>query len=169
MKVIKWLDDHMEEALLVVFLVIICTLMMINVVLRYVFHSGILWGDEFCRQCFIATAFLGAGYCIKKKVLMRLDALQKALPSVASACLEILVDLIMAAAFFYLAVGGWAVVGKAFKNVTKTVIMRMPMYVTYSVVFACYIIATLRAIQKFIEDIIAMIKGRKSRKEGENA
>lgn len=160
-KFLKWLDESFEETLLVLLLVVIIVAMMVHVILRYVFSSGLIWADELCRQCFIATAFIGSGYCIKKKILMRLDSIQKALPYTIRCCMEILVDVIMAAAFLYLTIGGYTVIVKAIKAGTRTVIMQIPMSAVYTVVFIGYILGIVRSVQKVIEDIALMVKDKK--------
>ncbi len=66
MKVLKWLDEHLEEALLVVFLVVMCLLTGFQVFMRKVLNSSLTWSEELNRFCYIWSGFLSIGYCIKK-------------------------------------------------------------------------------------------------------
>ena len=49
MKVLKWLDEHLEEALLVVFLVVMCLLTGFQVFMRQVLTSSRTWSEELNR------------------------------------------------------------------------------------------------------------------------
>lgn len=164
-KFLKWMDEHFEETILVIFLIIICVLMMLQVILRYVFRSGIIWTDEVCRLCFVATAFLGISYSIRKGVLMRFDSVQKVLPKIGQLILELLVDAVMLVSFAWFSYNNWIVVTKTIKAQTKTVILRWPYYIVYAVIFVCFILATLRALQKLIKDIRGGMKNNKEQEE----
>ena len=62
MGIIRWLDRHLEEVLLSIFLIILITLTSVNVVLRYIFNSGLTWSDEVCKYCLIFSGFISIGY-----------------------------------------------------------------------------------------------------------
>lgn len=43
MKCIKWLDDNLEDFLMVLLLIGISVIMMLQVIMRYVFSSSMSW------------------------------------------------------------------------------------------------------------------------------
>ena len=50
MKAIKWLDDHFEEVLLVILLVLISVVSLLQVVFKKMpMLTPLTWSDEFCR------------------------------------------------------------------------------------------------------------------------
>lgn len=51
----------LEKALLVVLLSVMVVMSFSQVLLRQLFHSGLLWGDTFLRQLVLWVGFLGAG------------------------------------------------------------------------------------------------------------
>ena len=53
MRVIKWLDNYLEEALLVIMLLFMMVIMGIQVTARYVFSYSLSWSEEITRYLFI--------------------------------------------------------------------------------------------------------------------
>ena len=59
MKVVKWLDEHMEEFLLVILLVVIACVSLLQVIIRKIpWIPSLTWAEEFCRFCWIWSVFL---------------------------------------------------------------------------------------------------------------
>ena len=158
-KIGKWLEANFEETILVVLLVVMSVLMFVNVVLRYVFKSGIIWSDEVCRYCFVITAFLAVPYCIRKRNLMRMDSVQKALPFKARFIVEAVVNAIIVAFFTYYSVTCITTIQKQHKMGAETEILLFPMYIIYIVIMACYVLSVIRAVQKGVVDMRTLIRG----------
>jgi len=79
-KIVSWLDDNLEETILVALLLAMSCIMMMQIVVRYVFSAPMSWPEEFCRYCFVYSGMLSAGYCIRKKVGIRVDLLVNFMP-----------------------------------------------------------------------------------------
>ena len=65
MKVLRFLDDHLEEYLLIGSFFITVTVIFIQVVARYVFNNSLTWSEEFARYIFVWQIWLGASYAAK--------------------------------------------------------------------------------------------------------
>ena len=65
-KVLHWLDENLEEFLLVVFLIAMTLIMGIQVLSRYVLGQSLSWSEEITRYLFIWSGFLSVSYCSKK-------------------------------------------------------------------------------------------------------
>ena len=65
---------HLEETLIAYILGTMTVVTFINVVLRYVFNSGILWGLEFVVFLFAWLVLLGASYGVKVNAHIGVDA-----------------------------------------------------------------------------------------------
>ena len=168
-KVLKWLDENFEEAILVVLLVVISVLLFVNVVLRYVFKTGLVWANEICTYSFVLTAFLGVGYCIRKRSLMSMDSIKNALPFKARCIVELFVDFILAVFFGYYSYTGITTIQKAIRMGSETEILRIRLWIIYMIIFVCYVLATLRSIQKFVGDVKIMNAGEQAYLEAEAA
>ena len=75
MKLLKWLDDHLEEALIAIIICVIALLMMTQIILRTFFKASLSWSDETCRYLFIWAAALGISYSTQKGIHLRMDIL----------------------------------------------------------------------------------------------
>ncbi|MDR1278680.1 MAG: TRAP transporter small permease [Treponema sp.] len=75
MKVLKWLDLYLEEAILLICVCVLTTLTSANVVLRYIFNTSLTWSDEICKVCLIYSCFFSIGWWVRRKNGLALDAL----------------------------------------------------------------------------------------------
>ena len=97
MNVLKWLNEHFEEAIMVFLLAAISCVMMAQIIARS-FFASMPWPEEFSRYCYIWTVFLSLGYTIRKKNMLKVAILMDLLPKTAKS-IEIIVNFIMLAIF----------------------------------------------------------------------
>ena len=68
-KILHWLDENLEEFLLVFFLIAMTLIMGIQVFCRYVLGQSLSWSEEITRYLFIWSGFLSVSYCSEKMPL----------------------------------------------------------------------------------------------------
>ena len=68
-KVLHWIDEYLEETLLVAALAAMAVIMGIQVFSRYVLGASLSWSEELTRYIFIWAGFLSVSYCTKKVYL----------------------------------------------------------------------------------------------------
>lgn len=73
MKLLRFLNDHFEEYLLVVLMVVEVVVVFAQVVTRYVFHSPLAWSEELARYMFIWLVWIGAAYATKLRKNIIID------------------------------------------------------------------------------------------------
>lgn len=73
--------ERIEEAVLALLLAFMTLLTFIQVVLRYVFNTGLLWSLEATTYAFAALVLIGMSYGIRTKSHIAVDLLVKNLPS----------------------------------------------------------------------------------------
>ena len=149
MKVLKWLDEHFEEALLVVLLVLIAVIELIQVIFRNLpFVAALTWAEEFCRFCWIWSVFISLPYTIRKGSMLRVSALADVFPSKVRSAINVAVDLITTAVMLMLGVNAIDVVGKIVKSGETSSAMRWPMWMVYSVMLLGFFLSALRGLQQ---------------------
>ena len=149
MKVLKWLDEHFEEALMVVLLVMISCVELIQVIFRNLpFVSALTWAEEFCRFCWIWSVFISLPFTIRKGSMLRVSVLLDVFPQKVRSAINIIVDLITGAAMLLLGVNSISVVRKIFGSGETSPAMRWPMWIIYSIMLLGFFLATLRALQQ---------------------
>ncbi len=101
----KLIFVHFEEILASVLFAATLVLVILNVITRYVFRTGIPWAEEFATGCFVWTAFIGSAACYKRRAHVGVDVVVNRLPLRAQNVVKITVDVLMAflcAYMFYL-------------------------------------------------------------------
>lgn len=74
MKVLKWLDKHLEEYLLIFLSVVTVVVVFLQVVMRYALSSSLVWSEELARYAFIWMIYIGVSYAVKKNKHLAVDA-----------------------------------------------------------------------------------------------
>jgi TRAP-type C4-dicarboxylate transport system permease small subunit len=95
MKHIKHLSKYLEEIVCGAFIVVMISLVIINVFLRYFFSYSISWGEEVATICFVWCVFIGASATYKHKMDMGIDILIEKAPQHARRYLRTLTHLIL--------------------------------------------------------------------------
>ncbi|MDR1874512.1 MAG: TRAP transporter small permease [Synergistaceae bacterium] len=154
MKFLRWLDEHFEETILVVLLVVINFVMLAQIVARYILNDSMSWPEEFSRYCYVWTVFLSISYSIAKGNMLRVGVVMDLLPAKAQSTIRILCNLIMLALFWVFFRHSVSVVGHI-KNVTHEIssAMRIPMWLVYMATLVGFGLAIARMVQTLFKNI----------------
>ena len=104
---IRYFFSYFEEILCSVFLVVMISLVIINVFLRYLFGISISWAEEVATICFVWCVFVGASATYKHKMDMGIDLLVSRAGPIAEKYLRLLTRLLLLAInayIFYMAI-----------------------------------------------------------------
>ena len=151
MKLLKWLDAHFEEAMLVVLLVLISCVELIQVLFRNVpFIPALTWAEEFCRFCWIWSVFISLPYTIRKGSMLRVSVLLDVFPQKVRSVINIAVDLINTAAMALLGYHSIEVVQRILKSGETSPAMRWPMWTVYSIMLLGFALGIVRSVQQAV-------------------
>ena len=153
MSVLKWLDDHFEEAIMVFLLVVISVVTMAQVIMRYVFKSAMPWPEELCRFAFVYSGLISAGYCIKKKCMLGVDALTGFLPKPLQTGLAIIGKLMLLVTYCYLFYC-------SFPLIKSTTTLSTAMQLSYKYIYAAFPIGFGLGIFRQLQEFYEMYKNR---------
>lgn len=153
-----WLDDHLEETILIVLLVALTGLTGLQVLMRKVFSQPLSWSEELCRYCFMWSGFFGIAYCIRKRCEIRINTFLNLFKGPLYGVMLVMGDLlctVMYGAFFYTAA---IVVNKAMASQQVSPAIGIPNYLIYAGAFVAFGLALVRQLQNLVEDV-KQIKG----------
>ena len=150
MKAIKWLDEHFEELLLAVFLVLIACVSMIQVICRQTPIPPLTWAEEFCRFMWIMSVFISLPYTIRKGNMLRVSVLLDLMPQVVRKVINLVVDAIVTASMALLTYHCIFVFTKIVSSGEMSPAMRWPMSSIYVVMLIGFALAVLRGVQMLI-------------------
>ena len=72
-KILHYLDEYLEEFLMVIFLIAMTLIMGIQVFSRYILGMSLSWSEEITRYLFIWSAFLSFSLCTRKCISIKID------------------------------------------------------------------------------------------------
>lgn len=158
--IIKWIDDHLEESIIIILLAAMTVVMFAQVVARYLFNNAFGWAEEFCRYCFVYSGFFSIGYCIKKQKMLKVDILMELFPKAVSTVLDLLGRVVTLLYFAYMAYWSVPVLQTYINNGMEAASFSMPMYWVYGVTLVGCILGVIRQIQDLIEFFKMQILGK---------
>lgn len=137
--------------ILIVFGSVLTALIIMNVILRYVFNSGISWSEEAGRFLFVWCTFLGAMMATNDKAHMRLDFVVEKFPGVSRKVVEIIALLLVLLLVGVLFWGGVEVVMTTWQIPTSA--LKIPKGLVYLCAPISFGYIFLRSIGSIVEVI----------------
>ena len=80
-KTLSWLDQHLEEVIIIILLGLMVIIMGIQVFMRYVLAKSLPWPEELTRYLFIWFVFLGISYGIRYNIHIKVDIIETVFPN----------------------------------------------------------------------------------------
>lgn len=150
MNVLKFLEKNFELVLLAIMLAIFTVIMFLNVVLRYTVSSAIVWGDELCRYCLVASTFLSIPIWIRRRSGIRVDAVISLLPGKIQKILDIVVYVMLLGIFGFLFYNCISVYQTVASSGQVSAALRMPTSWLYMIAMFGFLLSIIRALQVLV-------------------
>ncbi len=155
MKVLKFLDEHLERILCVIFLALMSVIIVLQVFFRYVLNNSLSWSEELARYLFIWMIYIGISYGVKLDKHICVDAVYTFMPKRIKrgyAIVAYVLFLIFAIAIVYY---GILVVGMQITSGQMSPAMGMPMQYVYAAPVVGMVLTVIRLVQKIIAAVKA--------------
>ena len=153
MKLIRFLDDHLEEYLLIGSFFVTVTVVFIQVVARYVFNNSLSWSEEFARYIFVWQIWLGAAYAAKIDKHINITVGREKFPQRGQIVLEALVLVLWIGFAAFMVIKGREVIEFVIRSKQRTPALRISMAIPYlSVPVGCTLMG-FRIVQQFIKSV----------------
>lgn len=94
--------DNLEEIISSIFILITTILVLINIVTRYFFRTGIYWSEEVATGCFVWAVFIGAAAAYKKGQHIGIDVIVKHLDGRTKDTVKLFIDLLLLVLMTYM-------------------------------------------------------------------
>ena len=150
---------NFEEIVGGTFLTITTLVVILNVILRYFFNTGIFWVEEVATSAFVWSVFIGCAAAYKRGMHIGIDVVTRLLPASVQPAIEIFTHLMMIAIngyILYLSV----IFAKA-SMIKPTPVLDISSTWVSSAITAGFALMTFHAIRFFLRDI-KTIMGRKA-------
>lgn len=155
MKILHWLDQHIEEVLLVLFSTIMVAVIFMQVVMRQ-FNSSLSWTEELARYSFIWLVYIGISYGVKKDRHIKVDVLLLALKNKGKIILTIIANLLFIAFAIFVIRYGYDIAMQLLSFGQKSPANQIPMGLIYLATPIGMGLTLIRLIQNLVKHIKAL-------------
>ncbi|WP_053218272.1 TRAP transporter small permease [Virgibacillus senegalensis] len=160
MKILKWIDAHLEELLLVLISSVMVSVIFVQVIMR-IFGNSLSWSEELGRYCFIWLIYLGISYGVKKQRHIKVDVVLMLLKNKARIALNILANLLFLTFALFVVYYGKDIAVKLLEYGQQSPALHIPMGLVYMATPIGFGLTALRLIQNIIQEFLALLnRGR---------
>lgn len=145
-KILKFLDERLEETLMVFFLVIITLVIMLNVIMRRL-GMTLPWPEEIARYCYVYSGMISAGYCLRKNVNFRVDLLYQMFSRPMKILIEYVGKILVLFLYSFMAYASFNLIAT---TTSVSTALQLPMKYVYMSIPIGMILGVIRAIQDLI-------------------
>lgn len=156
MKILKWLDDHIEEVFLVLFSVLMVSVIFLQVIMRYVFGSSLAWSEELARYSFIWIVYIGISFGVKKQRHIKVDLLLLAFKDKGRIVFNIISNLLFLAFAIFVIRYGYDIASQLLTFGQKSPANQIPMGYVYMAAPVGMGLTAIRLIQNLIKQFKAL-------------
>ncbi len=169
-KIIHWIDEYLEESLMVIMLMAMTLIMGIQVISRYVLGISLSWSEEITRYLFIWSAFLSVSLCTRKCISIKIDQFIKIFPRRGKALFKVLNLTIEFIFFVYLIPYAYLYLKATIDSGQVSPACGIPMYYVQSAPLICFTLCAFRLIQRWVgEWKVVLDKKQEEPEEGDIA
>lgn len=134
---------------------LMASLIFLNVILRYVFNSGLIWSEEISRYLFLWMIVIGIVIGVKENSHFEVDIVTSMVPKKAQKILYVISNLIVLSISILIIIGSWKM---SVLNIhSKTPVIGIPLVLIYG---CGVLIGTLISIM-VIRNIVLVILNKK--------
>ncbi|MGF6905766.1 TRAP transporter small permease [Fusobacterium sp. PH5-44] len=151
MNIIKWLDEHLEEYILFILLVIMTVIMGVQITARFIFKSSLSWSEELVRYLFVWSAFIGVPYCVKRGTSVKVDQFRNMLPVSIQKGLLYIDKIIIGILFAIIVVYGFKLVKITYGRGTLSPALEIKMWKVQASILVGGVLTFIRNLQNFIK------------------
>lgn len=159
MKFLKWLDENLEETILILLLICMVIIMGAQIVARYCFNYSLSWSEELTQYLFVWSVFLSISYCVKKRISIKIEQFLLILPKKGQTFLRLLRHTLVLA--FCLVMLPYCVtyLRQSIDSQASSAALHIPMYFIQSAPLAGFLLLTVRVFQAWLREAKNMMGG----------
>lgn len=86
---------NFEDIIAAIFITITTILVVVNIIMRYILNSGLVWSEEVATGCFVWSVFIGAAAVFKHRGHVGVDVVVKFMPPVLRKAVQLITDIIL--------------------------------------------------------------------------
>ncbi|MFC5712774.1 TRAP transporter small permease [Thalassorhabdus alkalitolerans] len=157
MRIVTYLDKHLEELLLVIFTGIMVGVIALQVFMRYFLGSSLAWSEELARYCFIWLVYIGISYGVKKQRHIKVDVLLLLLKERGKILLHMAANLCFLSFAVFVVIYGYRITESLLLFGQTSPSLNLPMGVVYAAAPIGMSLTAVRIIQQMYLQLKALL------------
>lgn len=149
-KALHWLDENLEEFILVVGLIAMTVIMGIQIFCRYALSMSLSWSEELTRYIFIWCGFLSVSYCSKKCLSIKIEQFVALFPRRGRALFKVVNHTFELIFFVYMIPFAWSYMMSAVQSGQRSPACGIPMCLIQAAPLFAFILVAFRILQRWI-------------------
>lgn len=158
-KALLWLNDSLEEFLMIASLILMTMIMGIQVFSRYVLGASLSWSEELTRYIFVWAGFLSVSYCTKKCVSIKIEQFVAMFPRRGKAVFKLVNHTFELIFFFYLMPFAVKYFMSAVESGQVSPACHIPMYYVQAAPLVSFLLVSIRIMQRWYIEFQTVRKG----------
>lgn len=149
-KILHWLDENLEEFIIIQCLIAMTLIMGIQVFCRYVLGMSLSWSEELTRYLFIWCGFLSVSYCSKKCLSIKIEQFVAVFPRRGRAIFKVVNHTFEFIFFLYMIPFAFSYMMSAVESGQVSPACGIPMYYIQAAPFVSFVLVAFRILQRWI-------------------
>lgn len=149
--------DRMTSALIILSFSIMCIVIFVQVITRYIFSFSLPWAEEVGRFLFLALSYLGVSMGMKRQAHLRVDIVLLYMPPFIKKVFEIISQVICAGFFIFIVYEGATMTMKVWRIEQIAVSIPLPIWIVWACIPFSAFLTTLQCFKNIYEIISGKI------------
>ena len=150
---LKLIDEHFEEAIIVVLISTMSLLIGVQVFMRYVMSASLSWSEELSRYLFIWVTYLGVAFAVRRNAHISVTMLVSTFSPNLLLATRILSHIIFAGFAAFVMYQGWFMVERTFRFGQTSASLGIPMGFVYLAPVTGFALTLARLAQAIVLDL----------------
>jgi len=156
MKVLRWLDEHLESSLLVILSSVMVAVISLQVFMRHIMSSSLSWSEELARFCFIWLVYIGISYGVKKQRHIKVDVLLLILKDKQKLIINIVANILFLTFAIFAVIYGYRISQQLLGFGQTSAGLKVPMGLVYMATPVGMGLTSIRIVQQLIKQFKAL-------------
>jgi len=150
LKIGRFLERHLEEIVCCLALSVVASLVFLQVVMRYVFHTALQWSEEIVAMAMVWSVYMGASLCVRERFHIRIMAGVMLLPRRLAKTTVLLADALAALFCVFMLIVAVDYLGVLLRFTSRTPSLGIDEFYPQSILFIGYALILLRLVQIYV-------------------
>ena len=148
-RIFFFIDEYLEEFIMVILLIAMSIIMGIQIICRYLFSASLSWSEEITRYLFIWSAFFSVSLCTKKCISIKIDQFIRMFSLRGKALFKVLNLTIEFIFFVYMIPYAYRYLLATIESGQVSPACGIPMYYVQSAPLVCFTLCAIRIAERW--------------------